>query len=127
MGADVLDYTKVSAYLEHLAGQEHVGLPAGEDDRAEPVFHQFVVQLPASQRDNVRTRLSELGVGTLLHYPMSAHQMPAYRSVAVDPAGLSATEAMLPRIMSLPMGQHLSLDQAAQVAERLVQAIKLAS
>ena len=114
-------------YREHLAGQATVQLPAEADERAEPVFHQFVVQLPAPQRDAVRTRLAELGVGTLLHYPMAAHQMPAYRGqswVALDPAGLAVTEALLPRILSLPMGPHLSLDQAAQVAERLVQAMK---
>ena len=83
-----------------------------------------MVQLPESQRDAVRFRLSELGVATLLHYPMAAHQMPAYQGVAIDPDGLLATEALLPRILSLPMGPHLSLDQAAQVAQRLVQAVQ---
>ncbi len=114
-------------YRERLAGQAHVQLPAAADERAEPVYHQFVVQLPAPQRDAVRARLAELGVGTLLHYPQAAHQMPAYRGqswVGLDPAGLPATDALLPRILSLPMGPHLSLDQAAQVAEMLVQAIE---
>jgi dTDP-4-amino-4,6-dideoxygalactose transaminase len=112
-----------AAYREHLAEQGDLQLPVGSDERAEPVYHQFVVQLPAANRDAVRTRLAELGVGTLLHYPMAAHQMPAYRGVAVDPAGLPATEALLPCILSLPMGPHLSLEQAAQVAERLLQAM----
>lgn len=112
-----------AVYFEHLAGQAHVQLPPARDARAEPVFHQFVVQLPGAQRDGVRSRLSELGVGTLLHYPMAAHQMPAYRGIAVDPAGLLATEALLPQILSLPMGPHLSLEQAAQVAQLLVQTI----
>ena len=113
-----------AVYSEHLAGQGQVRLPSAGDERAEPVFHQFVIQLPALKRDFVRTRLNELGVGTLLHYPMAAHQMPAYKGVQVDPAGLLATEALLPRILSLPMGPHLSLDQAAQVAQRVIQAIQ---
>ena len=115
-----------AVYREQLAGQANLQLPADADERAEPVYHQFVVQLPAPQRDAVRARLAELGVGTLLHYPQAAHQMPAYRGqswVGRDPAGLPATEALLPRILSLPMGPHLSLDLAAQVAERLVQAV----
>lgn len=113
-----------AVYREQLTWQPAVQLPAGSDERAEPVYHQFVVQLHAAQRDAVRARLAELGVGTLLHYPMAAHQMPAYRGAAMDPAGLPATEALLPRILSLPMGPHLSLNHAAQVAERLVQAIE---
>lgn len=114
-------------YSEQLAGQAHVQLPAGADERAEPVFHQFVVQLPKPQRDAVRARLAELGVGTLLHYPQAAHQMPAYKGqswVGVDPQGLRATEALLPRILSLPIGPHLTIDQAARVAELLLQALR---
>ena len=111
-------------YRDCLAKTSGLQLPVGADERSEPVYHQFVVQLPAEQRDRVRTRLADLGVGTLVHYPMAAHQMPAYQGVAVDPAGLPATEGLLPRIISLPMGPHLSLDQAAQVAECLVQVIK---
>ena len=83
-----------------------------------------MIQLPASKRDCVRNRLSDFGVGTLLHYPMAAHQMPAYQGAAQDPAGLLATEKLLPQILSLPMGPHLSLEQAAQVAELLLQVLK---
>lgn len=113
-------------YRELLAGCAELQLPIGADGRAEPVYHQFVVQLLAADRDAVRSRLAEQGVGTLLHYPQAAHQMPAYRGqgwVGLDPQGLPVTEALLPRILSLPMGPHLSLEQAAQVAERLLQAM----
>ncbi len=113
-----------AVYREHLNGHDDLLLPVSADQRSEPVYHQFVVQIAGVDRDAVRVRLAELGVGTLLHYPMAAHQMPAYRSVAVDPAGLTATEALLPRILSLPMGPHLSLEQAVEVAERFLQAIR---
>ena len=116
-----------AVYGEQLAGEATIQLPYSADERAEQVYHQFVVQLPAHQRNAVRATLAEQGVGTLLHYPMAAHQMPAYRGqswVGLDPAGLPATDAILPRILSLPIGPHLSLEQAIQVAERLKQAIK---
>ena len=111
-------------YRERLAGHDALNLPPAADGIAKPVYHQFVIQLSPAHRDSIRKRLVELGVGTLLHYPMAAHQMPAYRNLPLDPAGLSTTEKLLPRILSLPMGPHLSLEQAAQVAERLLQAIK---
>jgi dTDP-4-amino-4,6-dideoxygalactose transaminase len=116
-----------AVYRQQLAGQADVVLPPAADARAEPVYHQFVVQLPAERRDAVRAQLAAQGIGTLLHYPQAAHQMPAYRGqswVGIDPAGLSATEALLPRIVSLPMGPHLSLEQAAQVAQQLLLALK---
>ena len=88
--------------------------------------NRYIISLLCSsalKRDAVRDKLAEHGVGTLLHYPQAAHQMPAYKAqswVMIDPAGLQVTEDLLPRILSLPMGPHLSLDQAAQVAERVV-------
>jgi dTDP-4-amino-4,6-dideoxygalactose transaminase len=117
-----------SVYREHLEGTSDLVLPLAADDEAQPVFHQYVVQLPADRRDRIRSQLIELGVGTLLHYPQAAHQMPAYRDkswVALDPAGLAATEALLPRILSLPMGPHMTLEQAAQVAERLLDSLMI--
>jgi len=116
-----------AVYRERLAGCLDLVLPPAADGRAEPVYHQFVVQLPEGRRDQVRARLAELGVGTLVHYPKAAHQMPAYRGkswVELDPLGLATTEALLPRILSLPMGPHLSQEQAGQVAERLIQVLK---
>ena len=86
------------------------------------VFHQFVVQLSASQRDVVRSRLSEQGIGTLLHYPMAAVRCLLI-GVAMDPAIFM--EALLPRILSLPWG-HISAWISGQVAERLLKAIQTA-
>ena len=111
-------------YRANLTQTSGLQLPAPADERSEPVYHQFVIQLPSQHRDEVRTRLSDLGVGTLLHYPKAAHQMPAYQGAARDPAGLSATEELLPRIISLPMGTHVSLSQAVEVAECLVRVMQ---
>ena len=111
-----------AVYFQHLAEANHLLLPLATDEHTEPVFHQFVVQLPSDRRDLIRAQLSDLGVGTLLHYPKAAHQMPAYLGqpwVFRDPAGLATTEALIPCILSLPMGPHLTLDLAAQIAGRL--------
>ena len=114
-------------YQEILANCNEIQLPLMMDEHVEPVYHQFVVQVPAAKRDLVRTRLSDLGIGTLIHYPQAAHQMPAYAAkswVGLDPNGLKQTEALLPRIISLPMGPQLKPEQVVHVAEQLLQAIK---
>jgi dTDP-4-amino-4,6-dideoxygalactose transaminase len=114
-------------YQEMLTNCPEIQLPLVKDEHIEPVYHQFVVQVPAPKRDLVRTRLSDLGIGTLIHYPQAAHQMPAYATkswVGLDPKGLQKTEALLPRIISLPMGPHLKPEQVVHVAEQLLQVIK---
>ena len=110
-----------AVYHEQLKNIDELLLPL-QHEAAESVFHQFVVQLPQGSRARIREQLSQLGIGTLIHYPQAAHQMPAYRKqdwVGIDPKGLTATEALVHRILLLPMGPHLTLDQATKIGETL--------
>ena len=51
------------------------------------------------------------------HYPFPVHLQDAYRgSVALAPDGLPVTEAIMPRILSLPMYPELSEADAVAVA-----------
>ena len=81
----------------------------------EPVYHLYVVQCP--DRDEVQRRLRDRGVGTAVHYPFPVHLQDAYRgSVALAPDGLPVTEAIMPRILSLPMYPELSEADGVAVA-----------
>ena len=110
-----------AVYYEQLKDIDELLLPV-QHEGAESVFHQFVVQLPQGSRDRIREQLTQLGIGTLIHYPQAAHQMPAYRDqdwVSIDPKGLTATESLIPRILSLPIGPHLTLEQATKIGEKI--------
>ena len=110
-----------AVYYEQLKDIDELLLPV-QHEGAESVFHQFVVQLPQGSRDRIREQLTQLGIGTLIHYPKAAHQMPAYRNqdwVSIDPKGLTATESLIPRILSLPIGPHLTLEQATKIGEKI--------
>ena len=62
-------------------------------------------------------QLRDRGVGTAVHYPFPVHLQDAYRgSVALAPDGLPVTEAIMPRILSLPMYPELSEADAVAVA-----------
>lgn len=88
-------------YRRELSGVPGLVLPT-IPDAVEPVYHLYVVQCP--DRDEVQRRLRDRGVGTAVHYPFPVHLQDAYRgSVALAPDGLPVTEALMPRILSLPM------------------------
>lgn len=56
------------------------------------------------------------GRGTAVHYPFPGHLQDAYRgSVAIVPDGLPVTEAIMPRILSLPMYPGLSVAVAGAI------------
>jgi dTDP-4-amino-4,6-dideoxygalactose transaminase len=99
-------------YLEELRDTE-VMLP-GVCEGADPVWHLFVVR--SKRRDELQRYLKSQGVNTLVHYPVPPHLQSAYKDAAL-PADYPISEAIHREVLSLPMGPHLSEQEAARVVE----------
>jgi dTDP-4-amino-4,6-dideoxygalactose transaminase len=63
----------------------------------------------------LQSYLAEHGCETLVHYPTPIYRMLPYRQFG--PAELTASDRLSARILSLPMGPHLSRQQAHEVCE----------
>jgi dTDP-4-amino-4,6-dideoxygalactose transaminase len=86
-------------------------------DWANPVWHLYVVQHP--QRDALHKALTDAGVGTLIHYPIPPHRQQAYAMAGWDQDAFPLAERMANRVLSLPMGPHLSDESVQHVAASL--------
>jgi dTDP-4-amino-4,6-dideoxygalactose transaminase len=101
-----------SYYLHNLADLPDLALPYFPDC-ASPVWHIFPIQFP--KRDNLQQFLKSKGVDTLIHYPVPPHLSKAYAELGIPRGSFPITEAIASSELSLPMGPHLSLDQAEYV------------
>lgn len=81
-------------------------------DCTTPVWHQYVVR--HRHRDALMKTLSDQSIGSLIHYPIPPHLSGAYVSDR-NWAGLPIAEEMANTVLSLPMGPHISYDQAELV------------
>jgi len=88
---------------------------------ATPVWHLFVVR--HKERDKFHRRLTEAGVGTLIHYPVPPHRSGAYAEMGMVDGSLPIAEAMAATVLSLPIGPHLTLEQAEGVVEEVKKAV----
>ncbi len=85
-------------------------------DWATPVWHLFVIRHP--QRDALQKKLTEAGIGTLIHYPVPPHRSGAYsglRPLTSDHWQLPIAEELASTVLSLPIGPRLTEAQAAVV------------
>ncbi|MFL6727011.1 MAG: DegT/DnrJ/EryC1/StrS family aminotransferase [Sphingomicrobium sp.] len=103
--------TIASYYSGHL-DRRAVTVPA-VPNWAEPVWHLYVVE--ADDRDVLANRLAQAGVQTLIHYPIPPHLQEAYSDLQLPPGRLAIAEELAERVLSLPIGPHMSLKQAQQV------------
>lgn len=108
-------------YDEFLAGVNEIKRPAVLSD-AEHVFHLYVVEV--DNRDAVRQSLNEQGVGAGVHYPVPLHEQPALKDLGYQADAFPVTQKAGERILSLPMFPELTRDQAEQVANTLIAAVR---
>ncbi|HEX9046647.1 MAG TPA: DegT/DnrJ/EryC1/StrS family aminotransferase [Verrucomicrobiae bacterium] len=90
---------------------------------AEPVWHLFVIRHP--QRDAVQKKLTEAGIGTLIHYPVPPHLSDAYARTGInfDRAGLGIAEELAKTVLSLPLGPHLGETETRRVIDAVLSAV----
>lgn len=84
---------------------------------AEPVWHLYVVQ--SDDRDALQAHLQAARISTLIHYPVPPHMQQAYAGMGFAPDALPVARSMANRVLSLPMGPHLALQDAEQVVSLL--------
>ena len=80
---------------------------------ADPVWHLFVVR--HVQRDAVQSRLSEAGIGSLIHYPIPPHRQAAYAGAGFAADAFPIASRMADEVLSLPIGPHLLMDDVMAV------------
>lgn len=76
------------------------------------VWHLFVVRSPA--RDQLQQHLAELGIDTLIHYPVPPHRQPAFVGVLSDLV-LPETDAIHKSVLSLPISPTLRSEEIERV------------
>ena len=103
-------------YLENLVDLPDLILPF-VPDWAAPVWHIFVIQTP--HRESLQQFLKRKGVGTLIHYPMPPHLSKAYADLGLEKGAFPISEAIASSELSLPIGPHLSLDDAEYVVNTI--------
>ncbi|ANE55260.1 MULTISPECIES: DegT/DnrJ/EryC1/StrS family aminotransferase [Methylomonas] len=90
-------------------------------DWANPVWHLFVVRYPL--RDQLRQKLQEAGIGTMIHYPTPPHRQTAYEELGCAISVLPITERIHREVLSLPIGPHLEKHQLEETIQLIKEAV----
>jgi dTDP-4-amino-4,6-dideoxygalactose transaminase len=108
-------------YLKEIKPTAGLVLPA-VPDWAESVWHLFVVRHP--KRDELQQKLTAAGIGTLIHYPVPPHLSGAYADAGWKRGDFPLAESSADTVLSLPIGPHVTPEQAGQVIEAVNAALR---
>jgi dTDP-4-amino-4,6-dideoxygalactose transaminase len=97
-----------------------VTLPVEPADRCH-IFNQYVVRVP--DRDRVRARLTEDGIGTEIYYPVPFHLQECFAALGHARGDFPHAEAAAESTLALPIYAELSGAQQAAVVAALGRAL----
>jgi dTDP-4-amino-4,6-dideoxygalactose transaminase len=83
------------------------------------VFHQYTVRvLPPLERDDVRQRLAEAGVGSEIYYPVPVHKQQLYIEMGgYSEQSFPESERAARQVLSLPVHPGLSQEDLETIVE----------
>jgi len=103
-------------YLDVLGEAANLKIPALVED-VEHVWHLFTIR--HQERDSLGLCLAELGISTLVHYPIPPHRSGVYRERFKGGAS-SRTDEISSTTLSLPLWPQMEPGQVNYVAEAIL-------
>lgn len=94
--------------------------PADVSDRH--VYHQFVVHMPAGDRDRVKDSLVSQGIGCAVYYPHPLHLHPCFTELGYATGDFPVAEEAAATNLALPIFPELKESEAEEVVQALAEA-----
>ena len=75
------------------------------------IYHQYVVRVPAADRDRLRAHLTARGVGNAIYYPLALHEQECFRPRGYRRGDFPHAEAAAHESLALPVFPELTADE----------------
>ena len=84
------------------------------------VFHQYTMVLDGIDRDQLNRQLAEIGIPSMIYYPVPAHRQKMFERSETGQAKLEVTDWLTQRVLSLPIHTEMDEEQMRFIAENVV-------
>ncbi len=96
---------------------EQIGLPH-ERKNVRHIYNQYVVRVPG-RRDELRSFLTEAGIGTDIYYPVPLHLQECFEYVGYRAGSFPESERAAAETLALPIFPELKPEQQKYVVEKI--------
>ncbi|MGI9191889.1 MAG: DegT/DnrJ/EryC1/StrS family aminotransferase [Chitinophagaceae bacterium] len=95
------------------------------DTKSYHVFHQYTLTLKEGiDRDLVQEKLAELGVPSMVYYPIPAHRQAMFSAFDTANTPLPITDRLTAQVISLPIHTEMKDEQQAFIIQSFLEILK---
>ncbi len=105
---------EIAAQYSKLLASANIDLPR-VPEYAEPVWHLFVIR--TKQRNALKLHLEQIGVSTVIHYPIPPHRQACYQGF--EGYSLPLSEILAAEVLSLPMSPSMTTEEVELVGHKI--------
>lgn len=88
------------------------------------VFHQYTLKLCNVDRDSVKTALAELGIPTMIYYPIPCHKQEMLQQYHLAGINLPVTDMLTHCVISLPMHTELTNEELEYITTNFIKVVE---
>ncbi len=100
---------------------DYITIPSRKSN-VKQVYHTYTIQ--AKERNKLGTYLAEKGIQTKVHYPIPLHLQQASKYLGYKEGDFPVCEAQAESIITLPVHQHLNIEQITYVIDNITKFYK---
>ena len=105
-------------YDSHLGDSDQFIIPA-RAQASTHVFHQYTLRITNGNRDRLKDYLSDLGIPSMIYYPLPLHLQKAYCDHSTGKGSFPVSEKLCGEVLSLPIHTEMSQDQLAFITQSI--------
>lgn len=88
------------------------------------VYHQYTLILKDVDRDKVQAALADVGIPTMIYYPVPCHKQEMFAALGGASFDLPNTDYLTPRVLSLPIHTELTQDELEYITKNVLKVIE---
>ncbi|MCC7350158.1 MAG: DegT/DnrJ/EryC1/StrS family aminotransferase [Phycisphaerales bacterium] len=111
-----------AALYDQLLAGSAIATPAIEPGNVS-IYNQYCIRI--ANRDHIKQKLADKGVGSAIYYPLPLHLQPCFAYLSGREGDLPVTEQTCREILALPIYPELPQEQLRYVAGALLEAVNV--
>jgi UDP-2-acetamido-2-deoxy-ribo-hexuluronate aminotransferase len=110
-------------YDKLLGNHPNLVIPK-RNENSTHVFHQYTLKIVDKNRDEVRKRLADIGIPSMVYYPIELHKQKAFAAYHKNGDSYPVSEMLCGSVLSLPMHTELTREMVEFICKELIKVVE---